>query len=84
MRFDNNEQRRAFWHQMIEKYSPAEIEEALNTLHPDAARVLQLHYLMKYPLKDIGKIVNRSMTVVRNHHNRGIFKLHQYFERRNT
>lgn len=79
MKFDSNAERRAYWDVMIQSYSPAQVEEALDRLPPDTSRVLQLHYLMKYPLKDIAPIINRSMTVVRNHHNRGIVRLFKHF-----
>lgn len=79
MKFNSNQERQAYWEEIIQQYSPAQIESALNTLHRDTARVIQLHYLYNHPLKEIGPIINRSMTVVRNHHNRGIVKLHKYF-----
>lgn len=79
MKFDSNAERRAYWDILTQTYTPAELEEALNRLHPDTSRVLQLHYLMKYPLRDIAPILNRSMTVVRNHHARGIVQLYKHF-----
>jgi RNA polymerase sigma factor (sigma-70 family) len=79
MKFDSNAERRAYWTVVTEKYTAAQIQEALERMPPDTSRVLQLHYVMKYPLKDIAKIINRSMAVVRNHHNRGIVKLFKHF-----
>lgn len=82
MMFTSQKERQTFWLLMCERYSPAEIEEALLSLQRDTLRVLQLHYLMKYPLKDIAKIMNKSMTTVRNHNARGIVKLRKFFERK--
>lgn len=79
MKFDSNAERRAFWVVINEQYSPTQIEAALQRMPPETARVLVLHYLMKYPLKDIAKIINRSMTVVYNHHNRGMVQLYKFF-----
>lgn len=82
MKFDNNKERRAYWALVVEKYTAAEIEEALLSMQPDTSRVLQLHYLMKHPLKDIAVIINRSLTIVYNHHNRGIYKLYKHFNKK--
>lgn len=80
MILNSNKERLAYWNLAVEKYTAREIEEALQSMQPGTARVLQLHYAMKYPLKDVAKIINRSMTIVRNHQNRGIYKLYKYFE----
>jgi DNA-directed RNA polymerase specialized sigma24 family protein len=79
MKFASNSERRAYWTVVMETYSAAEIEEALRLMPPDTSRVLHLHYNMKYPLKDIEKIMNRSRTTVHNHHARGIIRLYKYF-----
>lgn len=79
MLFKSNKDRRKYWEHMISNYSQKEIQEAFATLKPDTARVLDLHYRSNYPLKEIGTYMNRSISVIRNHHNRGIFQLHRYF-----
>lgn len=50
-------------------------------LPPDTLRVLELHYLQQKSLKEICAILNKSMTVVRNHRNRGLFLLKAYYEK---
>lgn len=64
---------------IVAAYPPQQVEAALNTLTPDRSRILQLHYLMKYPFKDIAPIMNRSVSYVRQQHNRGILQLQEYF-----
>jgi DNA-directed RNA polymerase specialized sigma24 family protein len=77
--FNTNKERRAFWEKITREHSPEKIEEALDILAPDTARVLRLHYQQLYTLTQIVPLINRSISVVRNHHNRGIFRLGQYF-----
>ena len=43
------------------------------------AKVLELHYYEGHSLKAITLILKRLLTVIYNHYNRGIFKLHKYF-----
>lgn len=49
-------------------------------LPPDTLRVMELHYLQQKPLKEVCTILNKSMTVVRNHRNRGLFLLKKIYE----
>lgn len=77
-KFNSNEERRLYWAQANQQYPAKKIEEALATMKPDTANVLRLHYHQGMTLKEIGAHINRSMTVVRNHHNRGIYLLHKY------
>jgi DNA-directed RNA polymerase specialized sigma24 family protein len=82
MKLNSYKERKACWEMLQREYSSAELEKAFNTLKPDCAKVLQLHYRDNYPLNEITSIINRSITVVRNHHNRGIYKLYRYFNPR--
>lgn len=84
MIFNSNKERRAYWEELHEKYSAFQLEEAFSTLKPDAQKVLRLHYEQGLPIKEIAQQINRSLTVVRNHHNRGIYKLYRYFNPRAT
>lgn len=77
-KFNSNEERRLYWAQANQEYSARKIEEALATMKPDTANVLRLHYHKGMTLKEIAAHIDRSMTVVRNHHNRGIYLLHRY------
>jgi DNA-directed RNA polymerase specialized sigma24 family protein len=79
MKFNSNKERKTYWEMLIEKYNSDEIEKAIAALKPDTARVICLHYRQHYSLKEITTIMNRSITVIRNHHNRGIYKLYRYF-----
>lgn len=49
-------------------------------LPPETLQVLELYYLEQKTLKEIAVIMNKSMTVVRNHRNRGLFLLKAYYE----
>lgn len=82
MLFNSNKERRAFWEEMHKKYSAAQINAALETLKPDSVKVLLLHYSDGHGLPQIAVLMQRSVTVIRDHHNRGIYKLHKYFEAR--
>ncbi|HRQ51025.1 MAG TPA: sigma factor-like helix-turn-helix DNA-binding protein, partial [Agriterribacter sp.] len=62
--------------------STEELEKALNMLKPDTRKVLCLHYQHHRSLQEITVLISRSITVVRNHHNRGIYKLYRYFNPR--
>lgn len=79
MKFADNSERKAYWTVMMETYSADQIEEALQRMPPDTARVLQLHYCMKYPFKEIATMMNKSRTTIQNHHARGIIRLYKYF-----
>jgi DNA-directed RNA polymerase specialized sigma24 family protein len=79
MKFNSNTERRAYWETMIKKYSPAAIEKALNSLKPEIKQVLILHYTKKYSFIEITCLINRSVTVIRMRHNRGIYKMYRYF-----
>ena len=79
---NNNKQRGETWKKWEDEAPTAIFEEGLNSLQPVTAQVLKLHYKDGHTFKEITSIINKSMAIVRNHHNRGIFKLNQYFEER--
>ena len=80
---NNKKTRTEFWNMIVAVHTPQQIEAALNTLNTDRSRILQLHYLMKYAFKDIAPIMNRSVSYVRQQHNRGILQLQEYFRKQN-
>ncbi len=84
MKFNSNKERRFYWESLNISYSNEEMDKALATLKSDTSKVLQLHYLHKYSLKEIAKLLNRSIAVIRNHHNRGIYKLYRHFNPRSS
>ncbi len=77
--FNTNTERRAYWEKINRENSSEKIEEALNSLPTDTTKVLRLHYQQLHTLKEIAPIIQRSISIVRNHHNRGIYLLGQYF-----
>jgi DNA-directed RNA polymerase specialized sigma24 family protein len=79
MKFNSNNERKAYWETLIKEYSPAQLERAFNSLKVDTAKVIDLRYRQQYSMKEIAIIMNRSITVIRNHHNRGIYKLYRFF-----
>lgn len=79
---NSNKDRKAYWKKMIAEYNPEILDQALRTLKPDTEKVLRLHYQQHHPLKDISAMVKLSITVIRNHHNRGIYLLYRYFNPR--
>lgn len=79
MKFNSNKERVAYWERLVKEYPEAELNQAFETLKLDTAKVIKLCYQQQYSLKEIAVIMNRSITVIRNHHNRGIYKLYRYF-----
>lgn len=69
---------------ILETYADDEVEKALDMLKPDAKKVLILHYRENLPFSKISELMKRSMTVIRNHHNRGIYKLYRHFNPRSS
>lgn len=84
MKFNSNKERREYWELIQTKYPVNEIEKALLKLKPDAAKVLTLYYRQDFSFKEITFIMKKSITVIRNHHNRGIYKLYRHFNPRST
>lgn len=72
-------ERKKCWQEINARVQPDELEKGLSSLHPDTALVLRLHYQQEYSLQEIVPLLGRSISIVRNHHNRGIFQLQQYF-----
>ena len=79
---NSNKQRKEFWQQLIHEEQAEELEKGLVSIHPDSARVLRWHYTDEYSLQEIVTLLGRSISIVRNHHNRGIFELQQYFRKK--
>ncbi len=82
MLFKTNKQRGAYWRKLHKQHTEKEIKAALATLKKDTARVLIMHYQAGFTLTRISSILEKSGTVVRQHHNRGIFQLWRYFKTR--
>jgi DNA-directed RNA polymerase specialized sigma24 family protein len=54
---------------------------SINILPPDTAKVIRLYYHGKLPIKEICVVMNKSISTIRNHHNRGIFLLKKHVEK---
>ena len=80
---NTNKDRRAFWESLAGDKDGMTLSAALSAIDPTSARVLTWHYTEGYSLKEITTLLNRSISIVRNHHNRGIFQLQQYLIRKN-
>ena len=79
MKFNSNRDRENYWETLINEYSGQEIEEALSGLKPDSRMILLLHYGEGISFKLICNLMKISISVVRNHHNRAMFKLYRHF-----
>ncbi|OSZ77202.1 hypothetical protein CAP36_12370 [Chitinophagaceae bacterium IBVUCB2] len=77
-----NQKRRKFWQELVESLTPEEVEKALASINPVSAQVLKWHYYDCNKLSEIVTLLNKSISIVRNHHNRGIFELRQYTSQR--
>jgi RNA polymerase sigma factor (sigma-70 family) len=76
---NNNKDRRKFWESMADEKGDKTLQEALSKIDPTSAQVLTWHYIDGYSFKEIAALLNRSISIVRNHHNRGMFELQQYY-----
>ena len=77
--FNTNKDREAYWEKMCAQYTGDEIGSAVNTLKGEAQLILLLYYGEGKDFKSIAEIMRLSVSVVRNHHNRSMFKLYRYF-----
>jgi DNA-directed RNA polymerase specialized sigma24 family protein len=84
MKFNSNKERKAYWDIINEKYCTVEIKKAFDTLKPDAQKILHLRYKESHTFQQISIIMKLSMTVIRNHHNRGIYLLYRHFNPRSS
>ncbi len=82
MNLNSNKERETYWSFINKEYSREELEKAFSTLKQDMLKVVLLRQQDKYSFQQIATIMNRSITVVRNHHGRGIYKLYRYFNPR--
>jgi DNA-directed RNA polymerase specialized sigma24 family protein len=64
----------------MQQQNPMGLRHALTMLKPETATVLRLHYAESKSLKEIGSLIGKSNSTVRNHHNRGIFLVFQWLE----
>lgn len=76
---NTNRQRKLFWQELLETALPDEIEQGLKSINPTSARVLKWRYLEGHDFPAIVSLLGKSISIVRNHHNRGIFELQKYF-----
>ncbi len=79
---NTNKDRRAFWESLAGEKGEKDLQAALSQIDPTSARVLKWHYIEGKSLKEITHLLNRSISIVRNHHNRGIFQLQQYLAKK--
>lgn len=77
-----NQKRRKFWQELVNHFPPDEVEKTLSAIDPISAQVLKWHYNDCHKLSEIVSLLNKSISIVRNHHNRGIFELRQYMAQR--
>ncbi len=79
---NTNKERDTLWEQLLQERDVAQIEKAFGSLKPETQMVLILHYGEGRKFKDIGILMRISVSVVRNHHSNGIYKLYRYFNPR--
>ena len=79
---NNNRERRKYWEYSTQRFSPAQIDRGLRSLKPDMQKVLDLYYRKGYTFSQISELMRRTIGQIRNHHNRGIYKLYRYFNPR--
>lgn len=81
---NSNKKRKEFWQNLIRDEPVSELEKGLNSIDPTSAKVLRWHYTDGHSFRQIEELLNRSISIVRNHHNRGIFELQQYFWKKHS
>lgn len=58
------------------------LNEAIESLKPETAEVIRLYYFEHKSMLDICLIIDKSISIVRNHYNRGMFLIYHYIEER--
>ena len=82
VQLNTNKQRDAYWKYICGHYSEEQMAKALATLKADAEKVLDLHYCHQLSFIEIARVMNKSVSVVRNHYITSIFRLYVYFNPR--
>lgn len=69
------------WLFLKDRVPSGEFSAALEGLDSTTSRVLIMAYEQGYSIGKIAKDIGKSVSVIRNHRNKGIFKLKQQFEK---
>jgi DNA-directed RNA polymerase specialized sigma24 family protein len=69
------------WLSLKDRVPSVEFSAALDGLNSTTCRVLKMVYDQGYSVGEIAKDIGKSVSVVRNHRNKGIFKLKQQFKK---
>ena len=65
---------------LLKQWVPkAEFSAVLEDLNSTTSQVLGMAYEQGYSLAEISEKIGKSVSVIRNHRNKGIFKLKQHF-----
>jgi DNA-directed RNA polymerase specialized sigma24 family protein len=84
MIFNSNQDRSAYWKHIQETYSEEEIKQAFAILKPNTLIALKMRYEEGRSFPEIAEALDRSISIARNHHNRGIFLLHKHFSQKDS
>lgn len=76
---NNNKERRSFWNKLVAAVPETTLQSVLATFPLPIAQIIKLHYQEGYALKEIASSKKKSISVIRNCRNRGIFLLYQAF-----
>jgi len=68
----------SYWGELVGIPEKMAFVRAVRHLPAQTYKVLMLHYGQQKSIKDIAVITGKSVSTVRNHHNRGIFLLRKY------
>lgn len=79
MKLNTNKDRAVLWQELLNQYEGKEIEQAFESLKPETQMVLLMHYGEDHKFKDIAVLMQLPVSVIRHHHNRGIYKLYRHF-----
>lgn len=82
-RLNTNNDRRKFWESLTAEKDDFILKDALRMIDPVSAKVLTWHYTEGYSFQEITGLLQRSISTVRNYHNRGMFELQQYYWAKN-
>ena len=81
-KFNSNKEREVYWAELMIQYTGIELDMAMEELKPDTKLVLCLRFGEGKDFNSIASLMKISITVVRNHHNMGIYKLYRHFNPR--
>ena len=65
--------------QIAEEITSEQMKKAISTLPASTEMVIRLRYEQGKSLDEICILLNKSISIIRNHHNRGLFLVQKFY-----